>query len=759
MTGPIRILHLEDSPADAQLVREMLESDGLRCTITRVVEREEFAEKIEKDVFDLILSDFSLPGYNGMVALAIARAKVPDTPFIFVSGTIGEETAVESMKNGAIDYVLKDRLSRLPSSVRRALREIEEIRERNEVEQRYRLLAESAITGVYLVQDNLFRYVNPVFASIFGYGVEEIVDKLSPLVLAAPEDHSLILENIRKRVEGETKDMRYAFRGVRKDRTRIEVEVHGARIEYNGRPAIIGTLLDITERKRIEAKMKEQADLLDVDPDAILVLDLEGHIVFWSRGAERLYGWTRMETMGKRGNEILVEVEHPKFQEASKSVVDRGYWTGECNHKTKEGKQINVESQWTLVRDTDGRPKSIYVVNTNVTEKKQLQAQYLRAQRLESIGSLAGGVAHDLNNLLSPILLSVELLKRNIVDEHHRKFLDNIEKSANRGAGLVKQILSFVRGMEGEKISMSLKHIISELSDMLKSTFPASIRIETSVPKTLWTVEGDPTQLHQVFMNLCVNARDAMPSGGKIRISIENTVVDEQYANMSPGGKPGSYVRVIISDTGIGMPPEVLARIFEPFFTTKGTGKGTGLGLSTVHSIVKGHGGFVNVYSEVGKGTNFKVYLPASQTVQTLKETKKTAGVPFGHGELILVVDDEAAIREITKATLENYGYRVFIATDGIEALARFAQHAQEIKVVIIDMMMPIMDGKTTIRALQRIHSHTRFIAVSGSADEEKTAELMVENIRFLQKPFTAETLIQTVSELLADHRVKSQLS
>jgi nitrogen-specific signal transduction histidine kinase/CheY-like chemotaxis protein len=400
------------------------------------------------------------------------------------------------------------------------------------------------------------------------------------------------------------------------------------------------------------------------------------------------------------------------------------------------------------VRDAQEQPKSILVVNTDITEKKKFEAQFLRAQRMESIGTLAGGIAHDLNNVLAPILMAVQLLALKHQDERSQQWLDILETNAKRGADLVKQVVSFARGIEGDRTDVQIRHIISEIRQIARETFPKSIEVYIDVPQELWTVSGDTTQLHQVFMNLCVNARDAMPDGGILSISGKNIFIDEHYARINIDAQVGSYIVITVSDTGTGIPAEMLERIFEPFFTTKELGSGTGLGLSTVIGIIKSHGGFINVYSEMGKGTEFKVYLPAKEDTQI--QLVEDFELPQGNGELILVVDDEAAIRKITQISLETYGYKVLTASDGIEAIALYAQHKKTISLVLIDMMMPEMDGPTTIRTLQKIMPQVKIIAVSGLVSNDKLTQMATLGVNaFLSKPYTTNDLLNTISEVV----------
>jgi PAS domain S-box-containing protein len=507
---------------------------------------------------------------------------------------------------------------------------------------------------------------------------------------------------------------------------------------------------DITERKRAEEQLREQATLLDHAQEAILVRNLENTILFWNDGAERIYGWSAAEVVGKDILDLLYDGQSNLYEKAKEELLEKGEWSGELRQLTRQGREINVESRWTLVRDEHDQPKSILVINTDVTEKKKLESQFLRAQRMESIGTLAGGIAHDLNNILSPILMAVRILQMKMTDEDSQRWLATLLKSAERGAGLVSQVLSFAKGVEGERILLQPKHLVKEVVKILKDTLPKSIEIEYDVVEDLWAVTGDATQLHQVLMNLCVNARDAMPHGGKLAIRAENIYIDENYARMNIEARPGRYVHFTVTDTGVGISNHVVDKIFEPFFTTKHQGGGTGLGLSTALGIVKSHGGFINVYSEIGRGTGFSIYIPAIESAHAQQMHESQDSLPLGHGELILVVDDEAAILEIAKGTLEAYGYQVVTANDGTEAVALYAEHKDAIKVVLTDLGMPHMDGLTTIRILQKMNPQIKIIATSGLRSEGKSSDVASLGVKtFLSKPYTADKLILTLFEIL----------
>ncbi|MBW4688022.1 MAG: PAS domain S-box protein [Komarekiella atlantica HA4396-MV6] len=517
--------------------------------------------------------------------------------------------------------------------------------------------------------------------------------------------------------------------------------------------AVVASFSDISDRKQAEQKIYEQAALLDIATDAILVRDFKSQILFWNKSAERLYGWQATEAVGKNPQELLYKKTSPELEIALTNVVEFGSWHGELNKVTKSGQEIIVESRWTLMRDAAGEPKSILSVDTDITEKKQHQAQSFRTQRLENLGTLAGGIAHDLNNILTPILAAAQLLQGRFAQDEERsgQLLALVESNAKRGAALVKQVLSFARGVKGEHTIVQPKHLISEITQIARQTFPKCIEFSINIPEDLWTISGDITQLHQVLMNLVVNARDAMPDGGNITISAQNKFIDNAYAKMNLEATVGPYIVITVADTGIGMPPEILDRIFEPFFTTKDVSTGTGLGLSTTLGIVKNHGGFVKVSSPgIEQGSQFRLFLPAVQATQTL--STDNLDMPQGQGELILVVDDEAQIREIATIILENHNYKSLTASNGIEAIALYAQHKHKINTVLMDMMMPEMDGITAIRTLQKMNPQVQIIACSGLHSTEFFTQATDPDVQvFLSKPYTTRELLTSLHQILRD--------
>jgi two-component system cell cycle sensor histidine kinase/response regulator CckA len=484
----MRILHLEDSPPDAELVRYMLEEEWPGCAIQVVDKQSAYLEALRSKP-DLILSDFTLGGFDGLQALKLAQAVAPEVPFIFVSGSIGEERAVEAVRYGAYDYVNKDRILRLNPAVRRALGERSETLRRE-----------------------------------------------------AAEDES----------------------------------------------------------RRAHERLRELADYIDRCREAITVADLNRRYIFWNRGAAEMTGWTAAEAIGKTSREFNALFE--RNVDPYPLVLAAGEWRGELAFVTKDGRNIVIDEHIMLMRDDAGAPKAFLRISSDITERKRIEEQLLRTQRIETIGMLAAGIAHDLNNVFAPINLAVPVLQMGITDPTQLTLLTAIEKSAQRGTEMVRQVVGFARGSAGERRRIELGPIIRDLALVLRQSFPPAILHEQDIEEGLWPIEAHATQIHQVLLNLCVNARDALPQGGRLTVRAGNRARNETR-----------FVRLEVSDTGTGIAPQVLEHIWKPFFSTKGPAQGTGLGLSTVRGIVEDHGGTIEVRSEVGKGTTFEILLPAAR--------------------------------------------------------------------------------------------------------------------------------------------------
>lgn len=570
-----------------------------------------------------------------------------------------------------------------------------------------------------------------------------------------PEDLDRVVEGIHAVIDGGETSWEDKYRMFHADGSVLHLLDRGEVLhDASGKPVrMIGGITDVSEITKVRDRLREQALLLDKANDAILVRGLDHRILSWNKGAERLYGYSATESVGRFITELLYESPEQleRFEEATRLALEGGGWSGEIEQVDKEGRTKIVEGSWTLVRDEAGRPASILAINTDITEKRLLERQFMRTQRMESLGTLAGGIAHDLNNVLTPILMSIGLLKDEASSPERRELLEAVEKSAKRGADMVKQVLAFGRGVDGQQCNLPVVELVEEVVKIARETFPKNISVEARLKSELWPVLGDATQLHQVLLNLAVNARDAMPEGGRLIFEASNQLLDEQYVTMIREAVPGPYVVVQVEDSGMGMPPAVIDRIFEPFFTTKEFGKGTGLGLSTSLAIVKSHGGFIRIYSELRKGTRFRVYLPVSESAGVERSVEAFSGEPpRGGGETVLVVDDEAVVRDISKQTLETFGYRVVTACDGAEAVAIYAERRAEIDVVLTDMMMPVMDGPSMIRVLLRMDPKVRIIAASGLNANGMVAKASNAGVQdFIPKPYTAEALLRSIATVL----------
>jgi len=456
-----------------------------------------------------------------------------------------------------------------------------------------------------------------------------------------------------------------------------------------------------------------------------------------------------VEAIGRDVGELIC-MDPNVPDEIQERLLIHDEWRGETRHKTRDGKKLNVNTRGTLVRDAAGEPESVLSINTDVTGQKELEARYLRAQRMESIGTLASGVAHDLNNILAPIMMSVPVLRRELTAEQREGIITTIEMSAARGAEIVRQVLTFGRGLEGERLPLQVNVLVKEVMKIMRGTFPKAIATKSSLAPDLWPVMGDATQIHQALLNLCVNARDAMPEGGRLLIRASNLDLDASYASMIPEARPGPHVLLQITDSGSGMPPEIVERIFDPFFTTKAIGQGTGLGLSTTLGIVESHGGFIQVQTQPGKGTTFQIYLPAAPDHEAAPGVIGAVPAPEGHGETVLVVDDEPSVSGAARLALETAGYHVLIAGDGTEALAVFAMNSGTISAVLTDLMMPFMDGVALTRALRMLKPDLPIIASTGLGEKTQLAELKAMKVEtILHKPYRAEILLRTIHAAL----------
>lgn len=627
--------------------------------------------------------------------------------------------------------------------------------------QKERLFSDTIIASVpgilYLYdQERRFLRWNRSFETVSGYSAEEVA-RMNPLDFFADNEKALLTEKIEEVFSHGESSVEAGF--VTKDGRSIPFLFTGRKVMFDGATCLVGLGIDVTERKQAVVALQESErkyrELVEHANSIILRWTRDGRVTFLNEYGLKFFDYTAEEIIGRHVVGTIVPEIESTSRDLRPLMEDILKNPAAFEQNTNENMRRNGERVWIAwtnktVLDEHGQIKEVLSIGTDITEKKIIEAQFLRAQRMESIGTLAGGIAHDLNNILTPILMSIDALKTKTFDPQALKMLENIGVSAKRGADIVRQVLTFARGIQGERIEIQPRHLLQDLEMIINDIFPKDIRLHMSIPEETWTIQGDPTQMHQVLLNLCLNARDAMPNGGDLKLGIENCVLDESSVR-NLQAKPGRYVKFIVVDQGTGIPPEILDKIFEPFFTTKDINKGTGLGLSTVSAIVKSHGGFIHVSSEPGVGATFHVYLPAMETSsETRRAPSEDANLPCGNGEMILLVDDEAPILVVTSQILQAYGYRVLTASDGADALTLYAQHQHEIAVVLTDMRMPVLDGSVMIQALTPLNPALKIIAASGLDMHDPLAKLEGTGVKhFLGKPYTPATLLKILRTVL----------
>lgn len=516
------------------------------------------------------------------------------------------------------------------------------------------------------------------------------------------------------------------------------------------------TTADVTAREReleTTRRLEEQAALLDISRDAIIVRDLDHRVQYWNRAAAELYEMPSAEVLGRSVTDLIYD-DLTEFDAAVIEVMREGYWAGELMHRSRTGRSIVADCRWQLINDDEGRPRAVLCVNTDITAYRKEQEARARSQRMESLGTLAGGIAHDLNNVLTPILMSAQLLARDELDRDRLELLATLETSVKRGAEMVRQVLAFARGVDGRREVVSMDALLDDVVDYARDALPSTITLAVSRPESLASSTGDATQFMQVLINLLLNARDAMPGGGRLEINASTEHYDTEVQSIGHVVSAGHYVVFSVEDNGHGMLPEVVTKVFEPFFTTKATGRGTGLGLSTTLAIVRSHGGFIQVYSEADHGTRFRVGIPVSTATPSRRPDRPPgAAIPLGSGERVLVVDDEEFIRRITCQTLEAHGYRTLHAANGREAINLIEAGGETVDLVLTDMMMPVMDGAATTAYLEEHHPEIPIIAASGlTSNAESTGAVGMGVSRFLPKPYTTSLLLTTVRDTLREH-------
>jgi PAS domain S-box-containing protein len=761
----MKVLHLEDNPQDIELVHALLTAEWPGCEIHAVATEADYRAALAAGGHDLIISDFTLVRFDGGAALQLARELAPDTPFLFVSGTIGEERAIEAVRSGAADYVPKDRLFRLAPAIRRALRETQERRSRQQAEaavrlsnERFELVARATNDAIWdwdIATGSL--WWSESYCILFRYPPADRQSTLDAWVARLhPDDRTRVHSGLLAAIDRGLTTWSDEYRYRRADGSYADVLDRGYVLrDHAGRAhRMLGSMQDISAHKQALAAVTRERDFSDAVlnslPGIFYLYDEQLRFIRWNPRFAQVSGYTDSEIAHMSPLDFFAGKERAVIESRIRDVFTHGFADVEAEFVTKDGRRLPHYFTGSLIH-IDGR-RCLIGMGTDISEKRKLQEQFLRAQRLESIGMLAAGIAHDLNNVLTPILMAGPMLRVHATDPSDQRLLRSLEQSAERGAALVRQILSFAHGTAGDPRLVQVKHLARDLIEMLTETLPKSIKLDHLYPNDLWPIRANPTQIHQVLLNLCVNARDAMPQGGRLTLRAHNRLLTPAEALAIPGAYPGPFVVLEVSDTGTGIPPEVLPRIWEPFFTTKQSGKGTGLGLSTVRGIVEAHHGFIELETAPDRGSTFRIHLPAAETDQPADATQAPAPIPRGSGQLILLVDDEPTNRDAAHATLARYGYRVLAAASGTEAVSLFIPRSDEIQLLITDLHMPNLDGASVTRILQRIKPGLKVLALSGLTSSPTTGhtehpEQFAD--AFLAKPFKPEALLHQVHRLL----------
>ncbi|HVO10293.1 MAG TPA: PAS domain S-box protein [Vicinamibacteria bacterium] len=757
----LTVLHLEDSSRDAELVRERLADAGRPVRVDWAANEREFESFLRHGEYDVILADYELPGFDAPAALRLAGALRPGTPFICVSGAIGEDSAVELLKQGATDYVRKDRLERLALKVRRAVDEAEGRRARQEAEvalreseTRYRRLHESMRDAFVLVDmSGRILETNRAYQEMLGYDAEELSRLTYPEI--TPErwqafEARIVTEEILPRGHSEVYQKEY----VRKDGTVFPVELRTFLLRNDaGEPTGMWAIVrDVTERKRAEAALRVEGAALNAAANAVVITDREGHVEWINPAFEALTGFSAEEALGKNPRELVNSGRHDRafFAGLWNTILAGNVWRGEITNRRKDGSLYLEEMTITPVRDESGEISHFVAVKSDISERRRLERQLRAAQRLDAIGRLAGGVAHDFNNALAVILGYAErgLGRLAPLDPLHHD-LREIVRTVERSASLTRQLLGFARRQIAMPRVLGLNEAVASLAKMLPRLIGEDVELRIVAGEGLWNVKIDPAQVDQILVNLVTNARDAIPDVGVITVETSNVVLDDEACRTRPGLRPGEYVRLAVGDTGVGMDETTRGQVFEPFFTTKPEGKGTGLGLATVYGIVKQNTGFIDVHSEPGHGTTFEVYLRRSSE-EAERPAEKGDERSLTGTETVLLVEDEPALLQIVRDSLESLGYTVLAASSPGEAVLLCQMHPGEIHVLLTDVVMPTMNGNELQGLLERIKPGLRTVMMSGyPANATTQPKIVGQGQLFIQKPFTREALASKIREAL----------
>ncbi len=756
---PLRVLVVEHALEDAELMKRALEVGGFDLRLDVVAKRADFESRLQETEYDVVLADFRLPGWTGMDAFTLLRESGRDTPLILVTGTVGDESAVECIKQGVADYVLKDSLARLPVAVHRALEE-KSLRDAHtfmlemlhQSEEGFRLLFASNPLPMWVYDRETLAFLQVNDAAVAKYGYSRLdffgmkITDIQPAEdLPRPMDYP---GNPHETVRSSGK-----WRHRLRDGTVIDVEIDSHAIDYGGRQAVLVVTKDVTSRKRAEEENLRLVTAIEQSAEGVVITDPKGVMEYVNPAFTKMTGYARAEAVGQSIRILKSGKQDDEFYRGLWNTILAGrIWRGELINRRKDGSRYAQQSNITPVRNDAGAITHFIGIQQDVTERRALEEQIRQGQKFEAIGQLAGGIAHDFNNVIGAILGWAELgqdetPQRSTPHGYFRKIADQ----SNRAAALIRQLLTFARRQALEPTGIQLNEIIPDLLNLLDNVLGKDIELKTALAPDLRMVRASPAQIEQVLMNLCVNARDAMPQGGCLVIATENAALGPEACRRLPGAQPGFHVCLSVSDTGVGIDASIREHIFEPFFTTKEVGKGTGLGLATVYGIVKQHGGVVDVESERGAGTTFRVYLPVTEALAETKTKvgERRAAPAQGGSETILVADDHEGVRAMAVQSLERRGYRVLLATDGEEAVQVAERYGDSIALVVLDMVMPRLSGPEAYRRISALRPGLPAVFATGYSAEMAAVEGFGENLIVLQKPYTPAQLAGAVRQAL----------
>lgn len=759
MRQELHVLLVEDRNSDVVLIERILRSDGLNVLTTIVDDEEGFREQIQRSP-DVILCDWSLPQFGALRALEILHECRCIIPLIIVSGSIGEEAAIQAIKHGASDYLLKDRLGRLTQSVRQAVEQrklrdaAEESSQRlQESEKHYRILVDGIPQIVWTVNtEKQIDYFNQKAGDYLGVNLEALRGEGWKTIIH-PNDLDQTRDQLRQAiVEGQRIELDCRLKRHDGEYRWHIIRMVALRDDQNRIVRWFGTGTDIHEQRESAERHRHDSFLLANVRDALIVTDLDGSVRYWNDGATRLLGWTSQEMIGHSYADRYPEPEREEVQRMMEAFAEGLEWSGEHEELRKDGNPLWVQSHVSRMMNLQGEPIGILRVSYDISDRKRLEEQVRQSQKMEAVGRLAGGVAHDFNNLLTVINSYCELLLYQIPKESPQwSAVTAIRDAGTRAAGLTAQLLAFSRKAFITPRLVNLNDLLNHSEELLRRLIGEDIELVVKKDPSIGSIRVDPVQLDQVLMNLAANSRDAMPNGGKLEIQTKSVFLTEKTHWRSELLMPGSYVDLEFHDSGLGIEAASIDHIFEPFYTTKGPGKGTGLGLAVVHGIVKQAGGFIQVESQIGSGTTFRFRFPVF-----LERTAKIDAVTAREDmhlkahQRILLVEDEASVRSIARAALQARGYEVFEAAKATDALQIAAELQYDFQLLVTDVVMPDLNGRELANLLRQHNKRLNVLFVSGYTDDIilKRGVNWAED-SFLPKPFTPGVLTQKVQEIL----------